>query len=65
MADTKVFVLTDLPLRECSNLGCGWYGVILSRPANQLDHYLVFEPVNPPDPCGFCPKCGDPLKVRT
>ena len=60
MPDSKVLVVMDLPLRECST--CTWSGVILSTATDQS--CLEFEPVYGPDRCGFCPECGQPLKVR-
>ena len=63
MPDSKVLVSMDLPLRECTT--CCWSGAILSS-ASPLTgaYYLEFEPVDGPDRCGFCPECGQPLKVR-
>jgi len=76
MGDTKVLVAMDLPLREClSAETCGWRGVFLNcigghsidfvrGATGPIEYELIFEPVNPPDPCKFCPMCGGPLKER-
>jgi hypothetical protein len=62
MPDSKVLVSMELPLRECST--CTWSGIILSNAPDVAAYYLEFEPVDGPDRCGFCPECGQPLKVR-
>lgn len=65
MADTKVLVAMELPLRVCSVVGCRWSGVILTNTTNaEVDYYLTFEPINPPGPMNYCPFCGGRLIDR-
>ncbi len=66
--DTKVLLVLDAPVRECSV--CTWKGIILNSSLLSFQGTPIFEfeaewpSAVKPDIAKFCPFCREPLKAR-